>query len=468
MRAPRRCQPGENPGIPPYSGRAGAVYWRLAFRRAERRVGIQGVIRALSKLGLLAVLSLVGACATFEPVDAHRRHHAQPAPAAPKPSPQDLAFAQFVKDFRATALGAGITPATYAAAMDGLKRNDRVEALTQTQPEFVKQVWTYLDTAASPRRVSDGQAAMAAQSAALANIEAKYGVPKEILVSIWGNETDFGRELGSFNIFEALATLAYDGKRTDWARSELLAALKMLQQEHLDAKDMVASWAGAFGQLQMLPSTFLKSAVDGDGDGKRDLWHSAPDALASAAVEVSNDGWQHGRTWGYEIKLPANFAYELADGDSAKPVADWSKLGVTTATGFALPANSEAGAIYLPAGARGPAFLTFGNFKVILKYNNAASYALAVCYLADLLAGRPAIVAAWPRDEAPLSQDERTALQAALIKLGYNPGKIDGIIGHDGKAALRLWQKAHNLPADGFPTMAVLAQILTEAKQKGS
>ena len=417
-------------------------------------------------LQVCVVALLVGACPTPAPVDAHRARHAAEAPPKPKLSPQDVKFNQFVVDFRITALAAGITPATYDTAMSGIHRSDRVEALTETQPEFVKQVWTYLDTAVSPHRVSDGQAAMASQAAALATIETKYGVPKEILVSIWGNETDFGSELGSFNIFQALATLAYDGKRTDWARGELLAALKMMQQERLSPSQMVSSWAGAFGQLQMLPSTFLKSAVDGDGDGKRDLWHSAPDALASAAMEVSNDGWQRGRTWGYEVKLPANFAYELADGDSAKAVTDWSKLGVTTATGTALPANTEAGAIYLPAGARGPAFVTFGNFKVILKYNNAASYALAVCYLADLLAGRPAIVASWPRDEEPLSHDERVALQNGLTQLGFNPGKIDGIIGHDGKAALRLWQKAHNEPADGFPTMAVLAQVLTEAKRK--
>ncbi len=417
------------------------------------------------QLGLAALLSLVGACATVEPVDAHRAGHRAEAP--PKPSPQDVKFAQFVVDFRATALAAGIAPATYDAAMGGIKRNDKIETLTEAQPEFVKQVWTYLDTAASPRRVADGRAALAAQAAALATVEAKYGVPKEILVSLWGNETDFGGALGSFNIFEALATLAYDGPRSDFGKTQLLAALKMMQQEKLDPGQMVSSWAGAFGQLQMLPTTFLKSAVDGDGDGKRDLWHSSADALASAAVEVSTDGWQRGRIWGYEVRLPATFAYELADSDTTKPVADWTRLGVTTATGTALPANTDAGAIYLPAGARGPAFMTFGNFKVILKYNNAASYALAVCYLADLIAGRPAIVATWPRDEEPLSHDERIALQNGLTTLGYNPGKIDGIIGHDGKAALRLWQKAHNLPADGFPTMAVLAQVLTEAKQKG-
>ena len=423
---------------------------------------MQRLMRTGLQLGLAALLGLVGACATMTPVDAHRAHHH----AAPKPSPQDIKFAQFLVDFRATALAAGIAPATYDVAMSGLKRNEHIEGLTEAQPEFVKQVWTYLDTAASPHRVADGQAAMASQATALAAIEAKYGVPKEILVSIWGNETDFGAALGSFNIFGALATLAYDGKRSDWARGELIDALKMMQQEKLSPGQMLSSWAGAFGQLQMLPSTFLKSAVDGDDDGKRDLWHSAPDALASAAVEVSTDGWQRGHVWGYEVKLPANFAYELADGDTTKPITDWSKLGVTTATGAALPANTEAGAIYLPAGARGPAFMTFGNFKVILKYNNAASYALAVCYLADQIAGRPAIIASWPREEEPLSHDERIALQNGLLKLGFDPGRVDGVLGHNGRAALRLWQKSHNLPADGFPTMAVLAQVLTEAKSK--
>ncbi|MEI9997001.1 MAG: lytic murein transglycosylase [Rhizomicrobium sp.] len=420
------------------------------------------------KLGLGALLMLAGACATFEPTDAHRvKHHRHEPPPPPKPSPQDLKFAQFLVDFRTTARAAGIAGRTYDAAMGGIRRNEKIETLTEAQPEFVKPVWAYLDTAASPRRVADGTAAMAAQAGPLATIEAKYGVPREILVSIWGNETDFGRALGSFNIFEALATLAYDGPRAEFGKAQLIAALEMVQQEGFDPHQMPSSWAGAFGQAQMLPTTFLKSAVDGDGDGKRDLWHSAPDALASAAVEVAGDGWQRGHVWGYEVKLPASFAYEAADGETPKPVADWSRLGVTRADGTALPANAEGGAIYLPAGARGPAFLTFGNFRVILKYNNAASYALAVCYLGDLLVGRPAIIAGWPRDEQPLSQDERIAFQTALTRLGFNPGKIDGVIGHDGKAALRQWQKAHNLPADGFPTMALLAQMLVEAKQKG-
>jgi len=421
-------------------------------------------MQLLVRAGLTAAAMLVGACATIVPTEAkHLHHHHTP----PKLTPQDIKFNQFVKDFRVTALAAGITPATYDAAMAGLHHNPKIEDLTQTQPEFVKPVWSYLDSAVSPKRVSDGQSHMADQATVLTTLETKYGVPREILVSIWGNESDYGRGLGTFNIFEALATLAYDGTRSDFGKSELLAALKMVQQENLDPKDMPASWAGAFGQLQMLPSTFLKSAVDGDGDGKRDLWHSAPDALASAASEVFNDGWQRGHSCGYEVRLPASFAYEQADGDTAKSIADWTKLGVHVADGSALPSNAENAVIYIPAGLRGPAYLAFGNFKVILKYNNAVSYALAVCTLADEIAGRPGITAPWPRDEQPLSHDERIAFQTGLTKLGFNPGKIDGTIGHDGRAALRAYQKAHGLPADGFPTEGMLAAILTEVKAKG-
>jgi membrane-bound lytic murein transglycosylase B len=417
-------------------------------------------MRTLARLALVAALALTAACATTEPSDARHIHRA-------KPSPQDVKFNEFVADFRDTALAAGILPATYDTAMKGIHRNATVEDLTSTQPEFVRPIWAYLDSAVSPARVADGQNHLADYTATLASIEAKYGVPREILVSIWGNETDYGRGLGSFNLFEALATLAYDGPRTEFGRRELLAALTMVQQEHFNPKQMPASWAGAFGQLQMLPSTFLKSAVDADGDGKRDLWHSAADALASAAAEVASDGWQRGHVWGYEVRLPAGFPYELADGDTQKPIADWTALGVRATDGTALQPNVENGAILLPAGMRGPAFMIFANYKVILKYNNATSYAVAVCTLADRIAGRPGIIASWPREEQPLSYDERVAFQNALLKLGFNPGRIDGVLGHDVKAALRLYEKARNIPADGFPTLGLLAALLTDVKAKG-
>lgn len=436
---------------------------RRTIRKYWTSFRAQLLVRVTSKTVFLSLLVLGSISADADGRESHRVPHQAQRLA---PDPQDLKFDQFVRDFRAPALAAGISPATYDAAMGAIHRNVQVEMLNQEQPEFARPIWSYLDSAISPRRVADGQRKLAEQAAVLGAIEQKFGVPREILISVWGNETNYGAATGSFNLFEALTTLAYDGARTEFARRELIAALTMMQQESIDPKQMRASWAGAFGQLQMLPSTFLKSAVDGDGDGKRDLWHSVPDSLASAAVELASGGWQRGHGWGYEVRLPPNFPYELADGETQKPISDWAALGVRAADGTPLPPNPEAGVIYIPAGRRGPAFLTFPNFKAILKYNNAVSYALAVCVLGDLIAGRPAIQASWPRDEQPLSRDERLAFQNALLKLGFDPGKIDGVLGRGVKAALRLYQKAHGLPADGFPTLGLLTAMLTEVVQK--
>lgn len=428
------------------------------FVAAQHRPGVASRV----VLSFLLVLSFVAA--SIEGAEARHvhRHHALRRAI----EPQDVKFDRFVREFRVTALAAGIAPSIYDAAMGGIHRNDQVEKLNQEQPEFVRPIWSYLDTAASLRRVADGKSKLADQASELGTIEAKFGVPSEILVSIWGNETNYGGYSGSFNLFEALATLAYDGARTEFARRELISALTMVQQEGLHPRQMRSSWAGAFGQLQMLPSTFLKSAVDGDGDGRRDLWHSVPDALASAASELAADGWLRGHDWGYEVRLPANFPYELADGDTEKSVMDWMNLGVRAADGTSLPANVEDGVIYIPAGLHGPAFMTFSNFKVVLKYNNAVSYALAVCILGDLIAGRPGIQAGWPREEQPLSRDERLAFQSALLKLGFDPGKLDGVLGSGVKAALRKYQKARGLPADGFPTLSLLTSMLIEVEQK--
>ncbi len=381
---------------------------------------------------------------------------------------QDQKFQDFVRDFRAQAIAQGVRPATYDQAMANVARNPHIEELNLNQPEFARAVWAYLDSAVSDKRVADGRAALAATLPPLTAIEAKYGVPKEVLVSIWGNESDFGHGHEPFNIFDALSTLAYDGPRADYARPELIAALKMMQQQHYTPQQMTSSWAGAFGQTQFTPTTFLAHAVDGDGDGVIDLWHSAADALASTANVLADAGWQRGNVWGYEVTLPGNFAYEIADPDQTRPVAEWRKLGVRTIAGTALPPAEEYGAVFLPAGARGPAFLVFDNFKVVLKYNNATSYALAVCLLADRIKGAGPVVSSWPRDEQALSRDERVAFQTYLSKLGYDIGTIDGVLGRKARAALRQWQKTHALPADGFPTEDLLTRIAVDAQGKKS
>jgi membrane-bound lytic murein transglycosylase B len=376
---------------------------------------------------------------------------------------EDAKFAQFVKDFRETAIKAGISPETYDRAMTGISRNPRVAQLNLNQPEFARPVWEYLDSAISPDRVTNGQKMVAANAPALARIEQRFNVPKEIVVAIWGMESNYGEAMGGFNMFEALATLAYDGPRADYARKELIAAFKMEEQEHLDPTKMTSSWAGAFGHTQFIPSAFLAHAVDEDGDGKRDLWHSVPDALASTASLLADAGWHMGDVWGYEIALPKDFPYEEADVDNVKTVAQWRKLGVTKIGGAELPHGEATAGIYLPAGAHGPAFLVFDNFKTVLKYNNAASYALAVCYLADRIAGGAPIVASWPRDEVPLSRDERVAFQADLKKLGFDPG----VLGHRARAALRGYQKSRGLAPDGFATENLLEHMERDIVAKG-
>jgi membrane-bound lytic murein transglycosylase B len=400
-------------------------------------------------------------------------HETLPPP-VPAPSPlrvissPDAKFEAFVRDFRAEAVAAGIRPQTYDASMSGIRRNPRVEELNRKQPEFIKPVWQYLETTVSPARVANGQAVLNRYGDTLASVEARYHVPKEILVAIWGVESGYGAVQGSFNMFEALATLAYDGPRQAFARRELIAAMRMEEQQHLNPRAMTSSWAGAFGQTQFVPSSFLAHAVDGDGDGRMELWHSPADALASAAVLLQGAGWQWGQPCYQEVRLPSDFSYEQADAENLQPVATWSSLGVRGARGEALPAASGSAAIYLPAGWRGPAFLVFRNFKAVLTYNNADTYALAVCNLADRLKGSGQILAAWPTDLRPLGPGERVALQTDLKALGYDPGEIDGVLGRKVRAALRHYQKDHHLPADGFPTQEILGVLSADLRAHAS
>jgi membrane-bound lytic murein transglycosylase B len=269
-------------------------------------------------------------------------------------------------------------------------------------------------------------------------------------------------------MFEALATLGYDGPRQAFARREVIAAMRMEEEQRLNPRAMTSSWAGAFGQTQFVPSSFLAHAVDGDGDGRIDLWHSPSDALASAAALLQGAGWQSGQPCYEEVRPPNGFPYEQADAENFQPIAAWSSLGVRGVGGEALPANPGSGAIYLPAGWRGPAFLVFSNFKAVLTYNNADSYALAVCNLADRFGGGGQILTPWPTDLRPLGPAERIAFQTDLKALGYDPGDIDGILGRKVRAALRRYQKDHRLPADGFPSQEMLAILNADLKSRAS
>lgn len=417
-------------------------------------------LSGLQRLAALCGTLVAVACATTVPKPTPPVQPAVTIPVAPpRFNSGNPKFDAFLEGARTEALAQGIRPEVFDQATAGIAPIPAIATANANQPEFVKPVWAYLDSAVSARRVKDAQLMLTRYGAVLDRIAALYGVPREILVAIWGMETDYGAESGGYNLFAALATLAYDGPRAAYARPEFFAALRLYQERQYPLSEMRASWAGAFGQTQFTPTTFFKYAADGDDDGRIDLWLSAPDALASAARLLSSQGWKTGQPWGYEVSLPAAFAFEDADGETQRPLAEWRARGVKTVSGALLPDAPDMAALYLPAGVRGPAFLLFSNFTVILKYNNAASYALAVGLLADRMAGGVGVVHAWPRDERPLSRDERLRLQVELAKLGFDPGTPDGVLGRKSRAALRAWQKSRGLAADGFATASALAQI---------
>lgn len=373
---------------------------------------------------------------------------------------QETRFRAFLGSFRDDALKAGIKPETYDGATASIDVNTRVQELNERQPEFVRPVWDYLDGAVSPARVNRGREMIAANAALFAKLQDTYGVKQEVLAAIWGLESNYGQNTGTFNIFEALATLAYEGPRTTFGRRQLIAALKIAQDQGRDPSTMTSSWAGAMGHTQFIPTTYLEHAVDGDGDGKRDVWDSPADALASAANYLKESGWR-GDMWGEEVKLPDAFPYQQADSDNRKTLSAWGAIGVTTPSGEAVAGDAQA-FVFLPAGPRGPAFLATGNFNAILKYNFANSYALAIGMLSDRLSGGNGLVAEWPRGEAPFDKRQATALQEGLTALGFDTGSNDGVLGRRSQQALRDYQRARGLAPDGFPTPELLTRILNE------
>ena len=371
-------------------------------------------------------------------------------------------FRAFLQEFRSEAIEAGIPAELYDRAISGIALNTRVEQLNLSQPEFVRPVWEYLEGAVTATRVNRGRDLIGVNADLFARLQQTYGVPTEIVTAIWGMETNYGSNLGGFNLFEALATLAYEGPRATYGRRQLIAALKIAQAEDRDPSTMSGSWAGAFGFTQFVPTTFLEQAVDGDGDGKRDLWSSQADALASTASYLSRSGWRSGEPWGEEVQLPPDFAYENADPDIRMAVSEWSAKGVRKLNGEPLTETGAQSAIFLPAGARGPAFLLNENFYAIMKYNFATSYALAVSVLADRLRGGMGITGNWPREETMLNANQRRTLQEGLTTLGFDSGGADGVLGRRTRQAIREYQKSRGIPADGYATASLLTRILND------
>lgn len=382
--------------------------------------------------------------------------------AAAQTAQEQAAFDSFRGWFRAEAIDAGVSAATYDREMATARFVPVVLERNANQPEFTRAIWDYVDSAASARRIADGRAAIAREAASLTNAESRYGVDREIMGAIWGLESSYGRIMGDRDIISSLATLAYDGRRARFGRNQLIGALKIIDNGYATRNQLKGSWAGAMGQTQFIPTTYLAYAVDENGDGRRDLWADSQDVFASTANYLARSKYRPGQPWGIEVTLPRGFDFSEASLRTRKSVAVWQSVGVDAARGgLADRADLNASAsIIVPAGASGPAFMVFDNFRAIMRYNNSTSYALGIGLLSEALAGRPhTLVNEWPRGDRPLSLTERKALQSALARAGYNPGPVDGIIGAGTKSALRAWQRANGLPADGYASAATLTAV---------
>lgn len=362
-------------------------------------------------------------------------------------------FQRWVASFRAVALANGVSARIYDRAFRGVKLNERVMRLDRKQAEFSRQIWDYLDTATSPKRVKNGKAMLAKHKAVLRKIEKKYGVDKEVVLAVWGMESSYGKNLGDINIIEALATLAYDGRREKFGRQQLLEALRIIQRGDITPNRMMGSWAGAMGHTQFIPTSYQAFAQDFNGDGKRNVWdlNDPSDALASTAHYFKKSGWTQNQPWGVEVKLPKGFNYGNASLKVKATPTRWTELGVRTVRGNKIP-NHGQGSVFLPAGADGPAFVVFKNFFVIKRYNNANSYAMAVGNLADRIKGGGNFVKEWPRGPGALKLDEKLEVQELLNRAGYDLGEPDGIIGPktiDAVSAIQIsWGKQPNGKAD--------------------
>nr|WP_315845711.1 lytic murein transglycosylase [uncultured Achromobacter sp.] len=377
-------------------------------------------------------------------------------------------FAACLSQLRGPALKAGVSGATFDTHTAGLAPDMAVIDLLDAQPEFKTPIWDYMAGLVDDERVADGQAGMARWQSELDRAASRYGVDPATIAAVWGVESNFGRTLGGRPLLTSLSTLSCFGRRQAYFRGEFFATLKIIQDEHIAPDRLVGSWAGAFGQTQFMPSTYLRLAVDFDGDGRRDLVDSVPDALASTANFLKRAGWNPALAWGYEVKLPAGIDTAGAGRKNKRPMSSWARQGVSRVDGQALPAGDVPAGLLLPAGRNGPAFLVTRNFDALYSYNAAESYALAIAHLSDRLRGGGPLVQAWPTDDPGLSRAERRELQRLLIAKGYDVGEPDGMIGARTRQALQAAQRELGLPADGRAGQKALKALKASAAAKTS
>lgn len=371
---------------------------------------------------------------------------------------QDLSFDDWLEELRVEARSLGISESTLAA-LDTLEAPlERVLELDGSQPEFVQTFTRYMGLRVTDRQVSRGQALLQEHASLLEEVRQRYGVQPQYLAAFWAVESNFGRNTGGFSVLQALATLAYDPRRAEFFRREILTALRIIDEGHISAADMSGSWAGAMGQLQFMPSIFNQHGVDGDGDGRIDIWNSLPDIFYSAANFLSKSGWRGDERWGREVLLPADFDFGLAGTNTRKPLQKWRDLDIRQVSGDPIPVADMQASIVIPAGAEGPAFLVYNNFRVTRVYNTPIFYALTVGHLADRFAGG-APIAHMPENEQALSVDDVMELQELLNSRGFDSGEPDGRVGRQTRSAIRAYQQQQNLPMDSYASSTLLEEL---------
>jgi lytic murein transglycosylase len=376
----------------------------------------------------------------------------------------EAAFASCLAGLRAEAQAKGVSGATYDAHTAALAPDMAVIDFLDAQPEFVTPIWDYLAALVDAERVADGGAMLAEWAPVLARVEAEYGVDAATVVAVWGVESNFGRNFGSRPLLTSLSTLSCFGRRQSFFRGEFFTTLKIIQDGHVAPERLTGSWAGAFGHTQFMPSTFMRLAVDFDGDGRRDLVDSVPDALASTANFLKRAGWRSDLPWGFEVSLPRGMDVSGAGRRNKQSISEWAARGVTRIDGAPMPAGATPAGLLLPAGKDGPAFLVTRNFDALYSYNAAESYGLAIAHLSDRLRGGAPFATPWPTDDPGLSRAERRELQQLLIARGHDIGEADGMIGARTREALKLEQAALGLAADGRAGQRVLQALRAGAR----
>ncbi len=372
------------------------------------------------------------------------------------PASADTRYDKFVKSFWSSARKAGVSRKTYDAAFKGLTPDPVVIEKNAYQPEFKLPASQYVVAAVTDTRIRIGKEMLEKYKTELDEMEKRWGVDRHVLLAIWGMETNFGTFMGKMNVIRSLSTLAYKGRRAKFGRSQLIAALRMMERGVVPEGPMMGSWAGAMGHTQLIPVNYLKFAVDFNGDGKRDIWNTPPEALASTANFLGRQKWLQGKTWGYEVKLSSRTGKGSTGRRRARSLAKWSALGIKRVNGAGFPRPSDRAYLYLPMGSKGPAFLLLNNFRVIMRYNAAHTYALSVGHLADRIRGASAFTTPWPDGARALTEEERFEIQRGLVARGHDVGGLDGVLGSKTRAAIRILQKEKGVKVDGYPTPKIL------------